>query len=178
MQRGKRRKGREREEEERRRRGRVLCSWEKRGKGRKREKGRLGSSGSHRPVTRHRAISRPPLHEKRPCSNRLWKVQKMLKATDAHHCAETSKNATKKHHHCPRLHENATNHCKNDKLMSKIRKTSHRTWQKTKNWCPKLTNRGVLIRRKVWASKNLGFHLIGPCRFFLGKNDSKKSGGS
>ena len=50
-------------------------------------------------------------------------------AKGARHCPKNEQNATKPHHHCPEIRENTTNHSKNDKLMSKIRKIATKTWQ-------------------------------------------------
>ena len=117
------------------------------------------------------AMSRPPLHKKRPCSNRLGKTQKMCEKKEkckfeqsAHWFVTTNRpkwhlhrprrpkvlttilkneqNATKHHHHCLQLRENATNHSNNDKLMSKIRKNTSKTLQETTIKCPKLTKTG------------------------------------
>ena len=61
--------------------------------------------------------------------------------------------------------------------VRKVRKIITKTW-KNDNLMSKIDQKRVLHFRKVSGSKNQGFHFIGPCRFFLGKSDSKKGGGS
>ena len=123
------------------------------------------------------AMSRPPLHKKRPCSNRFGKTQKCGKEQETckfeqsdHWFVTTNrpkwhlhrrrrpkvlttalkiaKMPKKHHHHCPELSENTTNHSNNDTLMSKIRKIATKTWQ-TRQFNVQIDRKRVLIRRKV-----------------------------
>ena len=118
---------------------------EKGGKGRKREK--VGPAGllhdTANVVGMMPAMSRPPLHKKRPCSNSLGKTQKCgteqekCKFEQSEHWFVTT-NRPKWHLHRPtRPKKNTTNTLqKNDSLMSKI------------------DQKRVLNFRKVRASKN------------------------
>ena len=101
------------------------------------------------------AMSRPPLHKKRPCSNRFGKTQKMQiraertlvrhhkqtkmappqaqKATDAHYCpkkpAKMPQNTITTVFNSAKMPRTTA---KNDKLMSTIRTNHANTWQKRK----------------------------------------------
>ena len=118
----------------------------KREKGEKRENRRTKEGREGWEIQRALpVIPRPHLHEKGPCSNRLGKNKKK--------CG-IRKNATEHHHHhCPKLSENATNHSKNDKLMSKIRKISQ-TLSKHDTLMSKIDQKRVVYFRKVSGSKN------------------------